>query len=60
MDFNETDNLEEIAKFLERHNYWGLNCEEIENLFILITNKEIESVIKNLPATKKYRTKWLH
>ena len=36
-------------KFLETYNLPRLNHEEIENLNRLITNKEIELVIKNRP-----------
>ena len=49
---NKMDNLEETDKFLEIYNLPRLNHEEIENLNRLITNKEIESVIKNLPTNK--------
>ena len=44
------DNLEEMDKFLEKHNIPILNQEEIENIDRPITNTEIESVIKNLPT----------
>ena len=47
------DNLEEMDKFLESYNFLKLNQEEIENLNRAITNTEIETVIKNLPAKKK-------
>ena len=46
------DNLEEMDKFLEKHNLPKLNHEEIENLNRHITNKEIETIIKNLPTNK--------
>ena len=46
------DNLEEMDKFLEKYNFRRMNQEEIENLNRLITNMEIESVIRNLPANK--------
>ena len=46
------ENLEEMDKFLEKHNFPKLNQEEIENLNRPITNTEIETVIKNLPETK--------
>ena len=46
------DNLEEMDKFLEKHNVPRLNQEEIENINIPITNTEIEIVIKDLPTNK--------
>ena len=44
---NKMDNLEEMDKFLEKHNQ-----EEIENITRPITSSEIETVIKNLPTNK--------
>ena len=49
---NKMDNLEEIDKFLEKHNLQRLNQEEIENTNRQITSTEIETVIKNLPTNK--------
>ena len=49
---NKMDNLEELDKFLEKHNFPKLNQEEIENLNRPITSTEIETVIRNLPANK--------
>ena len=46
------DNLGEMEKFLEKCNFPKLNQEEIENLNRPITSKEIETVIRNLPANK--------
>ena len=46
------DNLEEMDKFLEKYNFPKLNQEEIENLNRPITNMEIETVNRNLPANK--------
>ena len=46
------DNLEEMDKFLEKHNLPRLNQEEIENINRPITSTEIENVIKNLPTNK--------
>ena len=46
------DNLEEMDKFLEKHNLLRLNQEEIENISRPITSTEIETVIKNLPTNK--------
>ena len=44
------DNLEEMEKFLEKHNLQRLNQEEIENMNRQITSYEIETVNKNLPT----------
>ena len=49
---NKMDNVEEMDKFLEKYNFPKLDQEEIENLKRPITSKEIETVIKNLPANK--------
>ena len=46
------ENLEEMAKFLQKYNFPKLNQEEIENLNRPIRSMEIETVIKNLPANK--------
>ena len=46
------DNLEEMDKFLEKHNLPRLNPEEIENINTPITSTEIETLIKNLPTNK--------
>ena len=46
------DNLEEMDKFLEKHNLPRLNQEEIENINIPNISTEIETVIKNLPTNK--------
>ena len=46
------DNLEEMDKFLEKHNFPKLNQEETENLNRPITSMEIETVIRKLPANK--------
>ena len=52
-DLSETDNLEDTLNVLEIYNLTRLNQEEIENFNRPITNKEMESVIKNLSMNKK-------
>ena len=42
---SKMDNLEEMDKFLEKHNLLRLNQEEIENINRPITSTEIEAVI---------------
>ena len=49
---NKMDNLEEMDKFLEKHNLQRLKQEEIENINRPITSTKIETVIKNLPTNK--------
>ena len=49
---NKMENLEEMDKFLEKHNFLRLNQEEIENIKRPITSTEIETVIKNLSTNK--------
>ena len=49
---NKMDNLEEMDKFLEKHNLPRLNHEEIENINRPITSTEIETMIKNLATNK--------
>ena len=49
---NKMDNLEEMDKFVEKHNIPRLNQEEIKNINRPITSSEIETVIKNLPTNK--------
>ena len=46
------DNLEEMDKFLEKYNFPKLNQEEIEDLNKPITSKEIQTIIRNIPANK--------
>lgn len=41
-----------MDKFLEMYNLSGLTHEEIENVHRLLTSKEIELAIKNLPTKK--------
>ena len=47
---NKMDNLEEMDKFLEKHNFWHWTRKKHINR--PITSTEIETVIKNLPKTK--------
>ena len=49
---NKMDNLEEMDKFLQKHNFPRLNQEEIENINRPITSTEIETVIRNCPTNK--------
>ena len=46
------ENLEEMDKFLEKHDLPRLKKGEIENINRPITSTEIETVIKNLPTNK--------
>ena len=57
---NKMDSLEEMDKFLEKHNLLRLNQEEIENINRPITSTEIETVIKKSSNKQKPSTKWLH
>ena len=57
---NKMDNVEEMDRFLEKYNFAKLNQEEIEHLNRPITSTEIETVIRNLPAKKKPRSRRLH
>ena len=41
-----------MDKFLEKYNFPKLNQAEIEDLNKPITSKEIQTVIRNLPANK--------
>ena len=47
---NKMENLEEMDKFLEKHNHPRLKQAETENMNRTITSTEIETVIKSLPA----------
>ena len=49
---NKMHNLEEMDKFLEKYNFLKLNQKETENLSRPLTNTEIETVIRNIPANK--------
>ena len=49
---NKTENLEEMDKYLEKHNLPKLNQDKIEKMNAPITSTEIETVIKILPTNK--------
>ena len=49
---NQMDNLEEMDKFIEKHNLLIPNQEEIENINRPIRSNEIKTVIKNLLTNK--------
>ena len=49
---SKMDNLEEMDKFLEKHNLLRLNQEETGNINRPITSTEVETVTKNLPTKK--------
>ena len=49
---SKMDNLEEMDKFLEKHNLQRRNQQKIENINRPITSNEIETEIKNLPTNK--------
>ena len=57
---NKMDNLEEMEKFFEKYNLPKLSKEEIENLNRPFTSMEIRTLIRNLPAKKKPRTRQVH
>ena len=46
------DNLEEIDRFLVKHNLLRLNQEEIAHINRPVTSTEIETVIKNFPTNE--------
>lgn len=46
---NNLDNLDEINQYLEGHKLPKLTQEKPENCKRPVTNKEMKSVIKNLP-----------
>ena len=52
---SKMDNLEEMDKFLEKHNLLRLNQEKKENINRPIRSTDIETVIKNLPTNKSPR-----
>ena len=56
LNANKMDNLEEMDKFLERHNFPRLNQEELENIKKPITSNEIESAEKS-SSKQKSRTR---
>ena len=56
---NKMGNLEEMDKFLEKHNFLRLNQQEIENINRPIRSTGIETVIKNLPTGASQVAQWL-
>ena len=54
-----TDNLEEMEKFLEKYSFPKLNQEEIENLNRPITSMEIETNQKS-SSKQKSRSRRIH
>ena len=54
---NKMDNLEEMVKFLEKHNLPRLNQEEIENINRPITSTEIERS-EERRVGKECRSRW--
>ena len=46
------DNLEEMAKSLEKYSFLKLNQDGIENMNRPIITSEIEAVTKNLPVNE--------
>ena len=53
---NKMDSLEEMDKFMQRHNLPRLNHKETDDVNREITSTEIEIVIKNLPTNKSLRS----
>ena len=49
---NKMDNVEEMDKFLEKHNLLRLNQEEIENINRPITSTKLKLGLKNFQQTK--------
>ena len=54
------ENLGEMNKFLETHNSPKLSQEAAKNLNRLISDSEIEAVIKKAPDTKKPWARLIH
>ena len=54
------DNLEEMYRYLEKNQPPKMNQEEIEIMNSLITNIELETVIKKSPLKQKPRASLLH
>ena len=53
------DNLEEMDKFLEKHNLPKLNQEETENINRPITSTESETLMKSFPTGTSLVVQWL-
>ena len=49
---NKMENLEEMEKFLKKHDLPRLNQDEIEKMEGPVTRTEIETAIKKLPTNK--------
>ena len=52
------DNLEEMDKFVEKHNLLRLTQEEIENIHRPITSTEIETRSEERRVGKECRSRW--
>ena len=52
MPISKMDNLEEMDKFLQKHNLLRLNQKETDNIKGPVTSTEMETVINNLPTNK--------
>ena len=57
---NKMNNLEEMDKFLEKHNLLRLNQEEINNMNRPITSTKIDILMTKSSNKQKPRTRWLH
>jgi hypothetical protein len=53
------DNLDEMVNFLDRCQVLKLNQDQINDLNVSISPKEIETVINSLSTKRKPRTRWV-
>jgi hypothetical protein len=53
------ENLDEINNFLDRYQVPKLNHDQINDLNIPVSPKEIEAVINNLPIKKSQGLRWV-